>query len=240
MPRIVAAAAVLLVLAGCAAAPADTAGLAAAPEPGLSDREVRERIAFIEERLDSHKLHAQAWYWGWMTIYTGSTVANSYGAATTDHGPNRAKNISQAVLSASGIGDLLFRPLNARFGADPIRALPDATPEQRRQKLARAEALLRGNAERATERTSWRHHLISAAPNWVAGLIVWAAGDGEQGAITALTGTLGSEANIWTEPGGPVQDLADYERSTSGQATRAAGGWSIVPALAGVAVRYRF
>jgi hypothetical protein len=154
--------------------------------------------------------------------------------------PIRVNDISQAVLSASGIGDLLFRPFNARFGAAPIRALPEATAEERRQKLARAEALLRGNAERAALRTSWQHHLVDAAPNWVAGLIVWAAGDGRQGAIAALTGTLGSEAQIWTEPGGPVHDLEDYERFRAGHPAQAAGGWSVVPALDGVTLRYRF
>ncbi len=239
MPRIVAAALLALMLAGCATPPASLPE-PAAPEPDLSDREVRARIDFIEERLEARRLHAQIWYWGWLTIFTGSTIGNSYAAATTDHGPQRANGISQAVLAASGIGDALFRPFNARFDADPIRALPDATPEQRRQKLARAEALLRGNAERASERTSWQYHLTNAAPNWVAGLIVWAAGDAEQGAMAALTGTLGSEAHIWTEPGGPVQDLADYERFRAGHPAEAAAGWSIVPALGGVTVRYRF
>ena len=239
MPRTVAGALLLLMLAGCATPPASLPE-PAAPEPDLSEREVQARIDFIEERLEDRQLHAQIWYWGWLTIFTGSTIGNSYAAATTDHGPQRANGIAQAVLSASGIGDALFRPFNARFGAEPIRVLPDATPEDRRQKLARAEALLRGNAERASERTSWQYHLANAAPNWVAGLIVWAAGDGQKGAMTALTGTLGSEAHIWTEPGGPVQDWADYQLFRAGHLQEVAGGWQIVPALGGVTVRYRF
>jgi hypothetical protein len=240
MPRMVAGVLLLVVLAGCAGAPDGATGQSLAPEPAVSDQEVQERIRFIEERLDSHRLHAQTWYWGWMTVFVASAGYNSYGAATTDHGPNRVNGISQALLSASGIGDLLFRPLNARFGADPIRGLPDATPEQRRQKLERAEALLEDNAERAETRTSWLHHLANAAANGLAGAAVWAAGDGRQGAISALTGTLGGELQIWTEPGGPVQDLEDYERFTSGRAARVDGGWQVVPALDGVAVRYRF
>ena len=185
-------------------------------------------------------LHAQIWYWSWMTVFAGSTVGLSVGAATTDHGADRANYISQAVLSASGVGDLLFRPFEARFGADPIRGLPETTAEERRRKLERAEGLLRANAARAATRTSWPLHLLNAAANGAAGLIVWAAGDGEAGAISALTGTLSGEAYIWTEPGGPVQDLKDYQRFRSAQPARAAGGWSIVPALGGVNVQYRF
>ena len=240
MPTVVAVAIALAMLAGCASRPAVATGPPAAPEAAASDRVVQERIRFIEERLDSHRLHGQIWYWGWMTIFAGSTVYDSYGAATTNHGPDRANYISQGVLDAGGIGDLLFRPFDARFGADPIRALPEATPEERAQKLEQAEALLRGNAERAATRTSWLHHLLNAAANGVAGLIVWAAGDGKQGAISAITGTLGGEAQIWTEPGGPVQDLADYERFRAGHPATVAGGWSIVPAPGGVAVRLSF
>jgi hypothetical protein len=85
MPRFVAGA-LLLVLASCAGTRAGSAPLE--PESGFSDREVRERTRFIEERLEDRQLHAQIWYWGWTTVFTGSTIANGYGAATTDHGPN--------------------------------------------------------------------------------------------------------------------------------------------------------
>lgn len=220
--------------------PAVAAESQALPEASIPDRVVRERTRFIEERLDSHWLHANLWYWGWMTVFVGSTPYNAIGAATTDHGADRANYIAQGVLSLGGIGDLLFRPFDARFGADPVRALPDATPEERRQQLERAEALLRANAERAETRTSWLHHLANAAANGLAGLVVWAAGDGKLGAISAATGTAVGEVQIWTEPGGPVQDLKDYEHFKAGHPAEAAGGWSILPALGGVTVRYRF
>ncbi len=240
MSRIVAGALVLALLAAGAGRPAGAAGPAAAPEPTPPERALQERIRFIEDRLDARRRHAQIWYWGWMTVFTGATAALSVGAATSDQAADRANYISQAVLSAGGVGDLLFRPLEARFGADPIRDLPEATPEEQRQKLERAEALLRSNAERAATRTSWPLHLINAAANGAAGLIVWAAGDGRAGAISALTGTLGGEAYIWTEPGAPVQDQADYERFRAGHPADVAGGWSIVPALGGVTVQLRF
>jgi hypothetical protein len=239
MSKLVAVAMALALLASTGQ-PAVAAGSQAAPEAGVPDSVVQERTRFIEERLDSHRLHANIWYWGWMTVFVGSTVYEGIGATTTDHGADRANYISQGVLSVGGIGDLLFRPFDARFGAEPIRALPDATPEERRQQLARAEALLRANAVRAETRTSWLHHLANAVANGVAGAVVWAAGDGRQGAISAVTGTLVGEVQIWSEPGGPVQDLKDYERFKAGEPVEADAGWSIVPALGGVTVRYRF
>jgi hypothetical protein len=240
MSRIVAGAVVLAVLAACASLPPVVAGPPASSGLDAPDRAVQDRIRFIEDRLDARRRHAQIWYWGWLIVFGASAVGLSAGAATSDHAADRANSISQAVLAGAGVGDLLLRPLEARFGADPIRALPETTPEQRRQKLERAEAQLRANAERAATRTAWPLHLINAAANGAAGLIVWAAGDGTAGAIAALTGTLGGEAYIWTEPGAPVQDQADYERFRSGQPARAAGGWQIVPALGGLTVRLRF
>ncbi|MGH6914717.1 MAG: hypothetical protein ACREH3_13545, partial [Geminicoccales bacterium] len=164
----------------------------------------------------------------------------SIGAATSDHAADRANFISQAVLAAAGVGDLLVRPFEARFGADPIRDLPEGTRVERLRKLELAERLLRANAERARTRTSWPLHLANLAANGAAGLIVWAAGDGKAGAISAVSGILGGEAYIWTEPGGPERDLADYERMRSAGSAIEVDGWSIVPALGGLAVQLKF
>lgn len=142
------AAAAVIVLGSLS--PADAAGQPGAVDTSLSDAEMDRRIDFIERQLDASKLHAQIWYWSWMTINVGATVGLSVGSALTDDGDTRASFIPQAVLAALGVADLtVFRPLEARFGAEPIENLPQDTRAQRLAKLERAEALLRGNAERA-------------------------------------------------------------------------------------------
>jgi hypothetical protein len=93
-----------------------------------SNAGIERRLAFIENGLDAHQRHAQIWYWSWMTVNAGSAVGLSVGAALTDNSANRVNMIGNAALAVLGVGDmLLFRPVEARFGAEPLRALPAAT-----------------------------------------------------------------------------------------------------------------
>ena len=96
---------------------------------GLCEAVIEERTRFIEERLDAHKRHAQIWYWSWMAVNSGATVGLSIAAGVTDETPDRVDFVSQAVLAALGVADLLLRPLEARYGADPIRCMPEKNPD---------------------------------------------------------------------------------------------------------------
>ncbi|MGH6903237.1 MAG: hypothetical protein ACREIR_10905, partial [Geminicoccaceae bacterium] len=145
---------------------AEAAGPPGAARTSLSDAEIERRLDFIEQRLDASKRHARIWYWSWLTMNGGATVALSVASAIADDADDRAAYIPQAALAALGVADLtVIRPLQARLGAEPIRNLPDATRAQRLHKLERAEALLRGNAERAEERRSWLLHLANFGLN---------------------------------------------------------------------------
>ena len=111
---------------------ADAAEPPDAARTSLSDAEIERRLDFIEQRLDASKRHAQIWYWSWMTINVGATVALSVASAITDDADDRASDLPQAALAALGVADLtVIRPLEARLGAEPIRRLPDATRAQR-------------------------------------------------------------------------------------------------------------
>ena len=220
MPRIAAVALVMTLLSAGAGGPA-SAEPSAVADVRDPDRKIEQRIGFIEDRLDSRRQHAQIWYWGWLTVYSASTVGLGIEAANADKRTDHANYVSQAVLAAVGVGDLLlFRPLDARFGADPIRALPETTPAERQEKLDSAEARLRANAARAATRTSWPLHLANAAANVAAGLVVWAAGDGKAGAVSALIGTLGGEAYIWTPTTNSSALASRRVRSAAGESCR--------------------
>ena len=82
------------------------------------------------------------------SVNAGSTVVNGALAGLAEDTDDRVAYGSQAVLGALGTADLLFRPLKARLGADPIRDLPEDTRAQKLAKLGAAEDLLRSNAER--------------------------------------------------------------------------------------------
>jgi hypothetical protein len=207
----------------------------------LSRAEIERRLAFIENSLDAHRLHAQIWFWSWLTVNAGSTLGLSVGAATAGNAAERVNMIGNAALAALGVGDmLLFRPVNARFGAAPIRALPDATRAQRLRKLEAGENLMRHNAERAEQRYDWTVHAGNFAANALVGGLTWAAGDAQSGVITIVLQTLFGELYIWTDPSGPAKDWRAYQRLKAGGSLAAARGWSLAAFPGGVALRYRF
>ena len=222
------------------ALPRCAAGQSVGPSD-LSDAEIERRLAFIENSLDAHQLHAQIWFWSWLTVNAGSTVGLSVGAALTDNSANRVNMIGNAALAALGVGDmLLFRPVDARFGAEPIRALPDATRAERVRKLAAGENLMRRNAERAEQRYDWTVHAGNFAANALVGGLTWAAGDAQSGIITIVLQTLFGELYIWTDPSGPAKDWQEYQRLKAGDSLEASRGWSLAAFPGGVALKYRF
>ena len=181
----------------------------------LPDAVIEHRIRFIETKLASHKRHGEIWYWSWMAVNSGAMVGLGVAAGITDDTADRVNFGSQAGLAALGVADLLFRPLEARYGADPIRDLPEATHVQKLKKLAAAEKLLRDNAIRACERENWVLHLLNLLLNAGVGVATGIAGDATGGAISAGAGFIGGEIYILGQPGGPKEDWEQYQRMVS-------------------------
>jgi hypothetical protein len=222
------------------ALPRSAAGQSGGPSD-LSDPEIERRVAFVERSLEANQLHAQIWFWSWLTVNAASTVGLSVGAALTDDNAHRVNMIGNAALAALGISDmLLFRPVNARFGAEPIRRLPDETRQERVRKLAAGEALMQRNAERADQRYDWTVHAGNFAGNALVGGLTWAAGDAQSGIITIVLQTVLGELYIWTDPSGPAKDWQEYQRLRAGESLEASRGWSLAAFPGGVALKYRF
>jgi len=201
----------------CLAALSLFACATAAPAPltrdaaTLSDAEIARRTDFIEQRLDSRKTPAEIWHWSWLAINLGPGVALNTGLAVAeDAKEERSAAIVQAVYGAVGAVSQYVDPMKARYGAEPLRALPDETHEQRVEKLQRGEEMLQENAVRNAQRTSWVMHIGTVAVSAAAGLIVYAFGGKSDAVITGASTLAGGELFLWTMPSGPVHDLEDY------------------------------
>lgn len=232
MPRhgVLAVGAAMVVMA--LAAPA----AAAAPEPNassLSDAEIQKRLDFLEERLDGSKLHGQIWTWSWGFINGGSMVALGVLAGLSKHEDDQVNYGVQAGVSALGVGDVIFRPVEAAWGADRIRDMPDDTHEQRLEKLRAAEKQLESNAERADERWEWQTHAANVGLNGAAGLAIGLAGRPSDGIIAFVAGALGGEAYIFTEPSAPTRDWQDYKQQFSKVASRSEVHFALAPMPSG-------
>jgi hypothetical protein len=206
-----------------------------------TDQEIARRLSFIETRLDSHRRHAEIWHWSWAVINGGAAVGLGIAAGLADDTPDRVNFATQSALAGFGALDvILLRPIPGRMGADPIRALPQSTHAERLEALREAEERLRRSARRDRFRMDWRVHVANVAVNLAAGGIVWAAGDGEAGLITAASGMAGGLLYLLTEPPGRNADLVEYERFAGQPPSRPTGGWSLVPRGTGIALRFDF
>jgi hypothetical protein len=187
---------------------------AAVPAPAehasLSDAQIDQRIQFLEQRLDDSRTHGQIWFWSWMTVNAGSVVGNGTAAAMSGQHDDRVNHWTGAALGAIGVADQLLRPLEARYGAAPVRGLPETTREQKLAKLRAAEDQLRRNAERAEQRTQVVPYLGNAGLALAAGLVVGLWGEVGAGIKTGISTVVGGALNLWTEPGRPAQDWNDY------------------------------
>jgi hypothetical protein len=214
-----------------AAAPAPAAARAAS---SLSDAEVRERTDFLIERLDARRKHATWYYRSWMTVYTLGITFGSLQAGLADGEGDRAENIVSAVKSTIGLSNLLFRPLEARHGADSVRALPGESAADRLARLERAEAQLAENADRAAEARNWQSHLSNVALNLAGGAVLLIGGSPRRAAVSAGVGMTFGEVSILTEPVTPAEDWEAYE-SQYGETT-----WTLAPFPGGLAFHATF
>jgi hypothetical protein len=192
------------------AGPLQAAEPAPADHASLSDAQIDQRIRFLEQRLDDSKTHGQIWFWSWLAINSGSMVGNAIVAGTRGEHDDQVNYATGAVLGAIGVADVLLRPLEARYGADPIRGLPEATREQKVAKLRAAEDQLRRNAERAEQRHQVMPYAGNAGLALAAGLVVGLWGEQGAGIETGVSTLLGGALNIVTQPGRPEQDWDSY------------------------------
>jgi hypothetical protein len=206
----------------------------------LGDEEISQRLRFIEQRLEEGRRHASYWQHGWSGFYAVSGAVQGVSAVRTDDGDNRANYIVGATKSALALTTQLLRPLNARHGADEIRAMPGETRADRLNQLDRGEVLLRQNAERAGERTMWKTHLTSLAVNLAGGAAIWAFGDGKDALISVASGIAFSELSIWTQPGHAIADLDEYENKYAGYHSQKRFSWHVFPIKQGAGVGINF
>jgi len=218
--RIIRATRAALVAQVLVAASGQAAELAPADHASLSDAQIDQRIQFLEQRLDDSKTNGQIWFWSWLTINGGSMIGNGIAAGMSGQHDDQVNYATGAALGAIGVADLFLRPLEARYGADPVRGLPEATREQKLAKLRAAEDQLRRNAERAEQRHQVLPYAGNAGLALAAGLVVGLWGEPGFGIQTGISTLIGGAINVATQPARPEQDWESYLTMTG---RRAAG-----------------
>ena len=202
-----------------------------------------ERVGFIEERLEQRRSYATWWWRGWTGFYGLGTVVQSVQAGIEDDRGKRADYTVSAVKAGFGVGRLLFYPITAKQGADPMRAVDPVDESACRERLRIGEELLRTNARESESRWSWKRHAPNVGINVAGGLIVAEGFDeSARGWRSAGIGIAVGEAFTWSHPWKADDDLVDYEQrfESSGPAALKPVSWTVAPSLGGVQLRMSF
>jgi hypothetical protein len=172
-----------------------------------------QRLRFIEERLDGKRTYANRWWMTWNGVFVGGILYGGARAALEDDGGERADQVVSAVKAGIGLGQNLWDPPPAKNGARELHAMPADSPAACEARLARAEELLRRNAEDSrSERFGWKPHAGNVALNLAGGLIVTQGFDEPSGWVSAALGVVVGEVRIWTYPWHAPGALGEYER----------------------------
>jgi len=211
----------LSLLCGCASlrGEVDTYLAGEPPFPGilgsrdpsaLTEAQIDRRVTFLSERLDETKLHANLWQYGWLTINVGGAAWSSY-QASQDHRNGQIKHAIQGGKSTIGIIYLLTDPMPGRQGADPIRALPSNTREEKLAQLEEAERLFRKTVRRARQRKLWLTHIGNFGLHAIASSILLGIGEEKEAWMSFLIDSSVGELQIWSRPWEPEGDWEEYE-----------------------------
>jgi hypothetical protein len=198
----------------------------------LSDEQVKERLAYIENALRAGQPRAETWWYGWIgAYYTGALVGGILaGSKWWDENfegeePDPDSEFAEGLLVGGsifvlGVGGLLLDPFVPALAADELAPIPGGTAEERRAKLAKAEDLLRQCARRERSGRSWTSQLINVGANAASAVASKAVFHQSWG--SALLTFASSEAvsllNIFTQPMRATRDLRDYEAKYLGKA----------------------
>ena len=231
---------VIILLAFPVWSPRTGAETGAALHDGIGNAELDARLAFIDSRLALQRPGARTWQYGWTGFYSVGAAAQALLAVDADDSDDQVNYIVGAAKSAGALAQLMIKPSPAVQSSSLFQSMPSRTREERLARLARGEALLRENADRASSRRSWKRHLAGIGANLVGGAIIAAFGDDGDAVSSTLIGIAASELTIWTEPSRAIGDLEDYSTGKWGKQQAGRFNWQVIPAVNRLVVKVSF
>jgi hypothetical protein len=195
------------------------------------------RLAFLEERIAIQRLHAEIWWGGWVTLYTGGAFYQGINALEEKDPATRADLWISALKATGGAFRYVLQPYGGIRGLDPIPGESDAL------RLRRAETILEHNARMTEPGSVWYAHAANIFINSLGAVIIslgWH--DPAQGWQSAAIGTVVGEIALITAPWEADGDLEEYRtrfdasEATTARSPRAPRGWFVAPQAGGVAI----
>jgi hypothetical protein len=215
-------------------------------QDSIPDTLVKARINYIQQKLDEGKPLASLWWNGWLYGYTAATIVQGAVFASSESLKTRQDLALGAATTVIGAVGQLIMPMVPVSAPKKLALIPGDTPEQRAEKLKKAEELFKASSDREKEGRSWKMHVASGAVNLGTGLVTWLGFDRtvKAGLIAFGINTAITEAQIFTQPMRAVKDYKVYrEKYEAGLPTalyKPKTRWYVNANAGGLAIRMVF
>jgi len=139
----------------------------------LSDEQVSEQLAFVEQSLAQQRLPAAAWWTTWNGFNIFNLAFGFYKYATAETRLAADSWLVSAIGAGLFVAAVSIAPLPGMYGYRRLSRIPEVTPEQRRQKLERGVYWLSRAANTEAFNSNWVAHLIGVVYATVSSAYVW-------------------------------------------------------------------
>lgn len=186
----------------------------------IPDSIIKERLNYIQNSLNEGKPTAKLWWNAWLYGYSAATVVQGAVFLSSDVLKTRQDMALGAATTLVGAVGQLIMPMTPASAPGKLALLPGDSPEERINKLNKAEELFEACATREKDGRSWKMHAASSAVNLGSGFITWLGFDRtiQSGLINFAINEAITEAQIWTQPTRAIKDYRVYcDRYKAGQ-----------------------
>lgn len=212
----------------------------------LTDAQTQERLQAIQLMLEQGQTNANRWWYGWLIGYSAATIGQGAVYFASKDKDTRQDMILGATTTFLGAMGQIFALTAPGTAPDRLAQIAANTPEERSNKLLKAEELLRECAKQEKFGRSWKTHAITGVVNLGSGLVVWLGYKRSfwEGVGNFALNTVITEAQIWSQPTRAISDYDDYikkynfgEEADSGKSEMA---WSLIlsPGRLGVCIQF--
>lgn len=178
----------------------------------LSDSQIQERLQTIQHILEQGKSNANRWWYGWLIGYSAATLAQGAIGFTSNAKETKQDGTLGAATTFLGAMGQIVAPMVPSSAPDRLADISASTPAERKEKLLKAEELLKECALRERSGRSWKTHAITGAVNLSSGVIVWLGFKRSfwEGLGSFALNTVITEVQIWTQPTSAMREYDNY------------------------------
>lgn len=202
----------------------------------MSDAEIDERLAYLEQSINDVSSPYAYWQYGWSGLYSVSAISNFSTALDEDDHDEEVLAWVSGLKSSAALAKMLLEPVPLLSEPD-VSALANETVEEQRalklHKLKEYEAQLSATALRSDERYQWQTHATTVGVNLIAAAAIAAWGDSDDALGSAALGIGMGELAIWTQPTEATQKWQAYQMRFS-DIEKETVSWHLVPKLNGI------